>query len=484
MKPNCYRYAVAAAFLALTALPIASRASSHMDAAMTTLNPAENSTDIYAFVSMKGGVKYLTTAFALYPFEEPGIGPNRYNFDDKVLYQIHVATGANVAKGNPSLSYEFRFNTTFKNQNSFAPSYIAPVNMVDDAGQNLTQRYTVTKVDWKNYRRTLLFANNIVPPNNQGLVTRFYNQGDNGENRAKEGVAAANMLDRYTQATIYSNRLGYMVFCGQRDDGFYADVQSVFDLDPTFGGPNKPFDSQGGFNVHTIVLNIPLAELGGDQQSVGVWATTSRPFITVLRTDKPPINLIPWVQVGRQGNPLFCELFVGEKDKDKYNRQSPNRDAIDFAKYALTPQLAAVVGAPANLQTNRTDIAGIFIPDLIKVDLSTGPARLAGGKNPGAVPDDAGFSRLSIFGGDTLVSKIQPGFGNGTVSGGWPNGRRFGDDPVDIGVIALLSDLRVSPPQIFTGSNNIDRVTSNDIGYNKVFPYAATPLNGRNHGHH
>lgn len=72
----------------------------------------------------------------------------------------------------------------------------------------------------------------------------------------------------------------------------------------------------------------------------------------------------------------------------------------------------------------------------------------------------------------------------GAVPGGWPNGRRFGDDVVDIGLIAILSDLRVSPPKIFTGSNNLDRVTNNDIGYNKVFPYAATPLNGRNHAHH
>jgi hypothetical protein len=132
--------------------------------------------------------------------------------------------------------------------------------------------------------------------------------------------------------------------------------------------------------------------------------------------------------------------------------------------------------------TNRTDIAGIFIPDLIKVDLSTGPARLAGG---GAThptnPDDAGFSRLGIFGGDTLVSSVQPGFGSGTVPGGWPNGRRFGDDVVDIAVTALISDLRVSPP-IIRGPAG-DNLDSNDIAYNKVFPYAATPLNGRTHTH-
>jgi hypothetical protein len=138
-----------------------------------------------------------------------------------------------------------------------------------------------------------------------------------------------------------------------------------------------------------------------------------------------------------------------------------------------------LLGNPANLQTNRTDLAGIFIPDLIKVDLSTGPARLAGKPN---------FNRLGIFGGDTLTSTVQQGFGNGTIPGGWPNGRRFGDDVLGIAVVAIRSDLRTSPPKIFQGfdpaSFNIGGVIQNDIMYNAVFPYAATPHNGRNNKHH
>jgi len=188
--------------------------------------------------------------------------------------------------------------------------------------------------------------------------------------------------------------------------------------------------------------------------------------------------------VARQGNPLFNEGLVAVQDKDLYSRTSPEADSRLFKKYALNPELAAllnalVLGGDVAPTTNRTDIAGIFIPDLIKVDLSTDPARLAGG-GP-MTPDDSGFSRLSIFGGDTLKSRVQTGFGGGVVPGGWPNGRRFGDDVVDIAVTALISDLRVSPP-IIRGPAG-DNVDKNDIGYNKVFPYAATPLNGRNHTH-
>jgi hypothetical protein len=139
-------------------------------------------------------------------------------------------------------------------------------------------------------------------------------------------------------------------------------------------------------------------------------------------------------------------------------------------------------GTEVAATTDRRDIAGIFIPDLIKVDLSTDPARLAGGGPSSSLPNDPGFSRLGIFGNDVLVSRITSGFGDGAVPGGWPNGRRFGDDVVDIAVTALISDLRPSPP-VLNGPAG-DNVDSNDAVYNKVFPYAGTPFSGRNHPSH
>ncbi|HEY0456050.1 MAG TPA: DUF4331 domain-containing protein, partial [Verrucomicrobiae bacterium] len=431
------------------------------------------------------GAKYLTTALTVYPFEEPGVGPNKYNFDDNVLYEIHVATGDDVSKGRPTVSYQFEFKTSYKTKRTILQSFIGVIQDVDDAAQNLTQHYTVTKVDHHKDKKTVL-GEGVVPPNNQGIATPLYNQGDNGENPAKEGVATAADLDHYTsQAIAYLNK-GYLAFAGQRDDGFYGDIQAIFDL-LQLRGPGK--DAQGGFNIHAIVLNIPLDELGGASQIAGVYATTSRRKIHVLREDpSDDKNKEEYVQVGRQGNPLFCEAFVAIADKDRYNRSSPSDDKELFTKYALRPELAAllnaiVFGTTFAVETNRTDLAGIFIPDLIKIDLSTGPARLAGGgaANP-ANPDDQGFSRLSIFGGDVLISTIQAGFGNGTIPGGWPNGRRFGDDVIDIGVTAVISDLRSSPPVINGPAG--DFVDHNDMGYSKVFPYAATPQNGRTHGHH
>jgi hypothetical protein len=487
MKRMIYRTlpCIAAAGL-LCAAPDTALASSHMDAPLITLDDAANTTDVYAFVGVENGRKSLVTALGVYPFEEPGIGPNKYNFDDEVLYAIHVATGNDVAAGRPTYSYEFRFRTRYKNRKTILQSYLGVIKDVDDAAQNLTQTYTVTKVDHKSGYRTPL-GRGVVPPNNQGNATPFYNQGDNGENPAKDGVATYDELDRYTQQSIAELDGGYVAFAGQRDDGFYADIQSVFDL-LKLRNPGK--DSQGGFNLHLMALAIPVDDLGGDKQIAGVYATTSRRRFNILADGlykSEPFG--DWVQVARQGNPLFNEGLVAIEDKDLYSRTSPSADKILFRKYAENPELAKLLNLLVlepdipNIQTGRTDIAGIFIPDVIKVDLSTGAARLAGGgpKHP-TNPDDAGFSRLSIFGNDTLVSKVQQGFGNGVVPGGWPNGRRFGDDVVDIAVTALISDLR--PGSLVIRGPAGDNVDANDMAFNKVFPYESTPQNGRRHGHH
>ncbi len=477
-------------------------ASSHMDAPLITFDDAANTTDVYAFVDEDNGNKSLVVAFGVYPFEEPGIGPNKYNFDDNVLYQIHVALGDDVNRGRKTLSYQFRFKTVFQNVNTILQSYTGVIDKVDlldpDPSQNLIQTYTVTKVNYnadrvKRYGRRQVLGEGIVPPNNQGRATPLYNQDEFGDAPAKEGVATEAELDPYTADAIARWDNGYVAFAGQRDDGFYANIQAVFDLLAL--GPK--FDSQGGFNIHLMALKIPIRELGGDHQVVGVYATTSRRRITVLSTrpERHDDRIHGrWIQVGRQGNPLFNEALVAIVDKDLYSRTSPTRDWHLFRQYAKNPELAALLNLlvvpntdlnPA-VETNRSDIVGIYIPDLIKVDLSTAGVCLAGGgPDHPTNPDDDCFSRLSIFGGDVLQSKIQDPFQNGgLIPGGWPNGRRFGDDTLDIAVSAILSDLRTAPLDPAKIQVAGDGVDQNDMVFNKVFPYESTPQNGRVHGHH
>src|SRR5579859_3310205 len=274
---------VGAAIVSLTLVRSAAFASSHMDAPLIVLDPPANTTDVYAFVDQDdtNSPKNLVVALGVYPFEEPGIGPNKYNFDDNVLYQIHIALGSDVTAGLPTISYQFRFQTTFKNQNTILQSYLGVIQDVGDANQNLTQTYTVTKVDHraKGKKGITVLGTGVVPPNNEGIATPFYNQGDDGNNPAKEGVTNSASLDRYTAEAVTNLSGGYVAFAGQRDDGFYADVLSIFDL-LNLRNPGK--DTQAGFNIHLMALKLPVTELGNDQQVVGVYVTTSRQRTSIL----------------------------------------------------------------------------------------------------------------------------------------------------------------------------------------------------------
>jgi Domain of unknown function (DUF4331) len=162
------------------------------------------------------------------------------------------------------------------------------------------------------------------------------------------------------------------------------------------------------------------------------------------------------------GNPLFNEVLVALRDKDRYNRTLPPDDARNFKTYALNPEIARLLNLKFNLglaETGRTDLAAVFIPDVLRVDTTTGPVNLA---------DQPGFHRLGFIGGDTsTTAKGQ------ILSSGWPNGRRLGDDVVDIALAAVASG-----PTYGTVTVVGDNVNANDMPYNQVFPYAATPHAG------
>src|SRR5439155_2534965 len=205
------------------------------------------------------------------------------------------------------------------------------------------------------------------------------NRDDDGEQPATDGALTLAHLDRYTRQVITPLSSGYVSFAGQRHDVFYADIRAIIDL-LTIHDHGK--DNQGGFNIHLMALEIPVSQIGGDHQIVGVYATTSRQRVRVLRDDDnkdkdrdedrakdKERDKGPWVQVARQGNPLFNEGLVAIVDKDLYGRSSPETDGVLFRKYAENPELGALInafllggGAP-QIATGRTDIAAIYIPD-------------------------------------------------------------------------------------------------------------------------
>jgi hypothetical protein len=471
-------------------------AASHSDAPLIKQDPQANITDVYAFIGTKlgdSGTEVLNVVVQTRPFSEPGDGVIYDRFADDALYSIHIA---NPATGETVLRYDYRFSSVsggLKNDATIL-SYglgtgAGSIGAVGDGQQNYTQTYSVTRTQGGTSQT--LGTELLTPPPNVGVrVTPFYNDA-NGN--AVSGATTSAELDPYTSATVYELPTGETVFAGPREDGFYGDTPGIFDfLDPRIvdndedtsdglGQDGSGVDGFKGYNVLSYAIQIPLASLPSmpytapfaDLASplpavsaatgVGVYATASRQRLRILRTDRGPIGTGPWVQVNRMGNPLFNEVFVAQGDKDEYNRSSPTDDAR-FSAYAENPELAFLINAVFGvgiIPLDRSDLAAVYIPDVLRVDTTTGPVTLAG---------QSGFNRLGFIGSDTATAS-----GGRVMSSGWPNGRRLGDDVIDIALTALASG-----PDYSSVLPVGDNVAANDQVYHQVFPYAATPHAGPN----
>ena len=460
-------------------------AASHSDAPLIKQDPQANLTDVYAFVGTKYNnprEKVLNVVVHVRPFSEPGDGVMYERFADDARYSIHIA---DPLSGAELVRYDFKFSNInpqsppgLKNPNTIL-SYgngtaVGPINNVGDARQNFVQTYDVTKVVTKDDKRrrdpTTLVANDLLtpPPNVGARTTPAYNDA-NG--RAVSGATSFAALDRYTRQTVFGLGSGEAVFAGPREDGFFADTPGIFDLlDPRIlggglGQAGTGVDGFKGFNVLAYAIQIPLHQLPslpyqspffGPQTGVGVYASVS------VRASRSGSAIASRSAKGRSCRSIAWAIRCSTRcssalrDKDNYNRRTPTDDAA-FATYARNPELAGLLNTVfgTNFVTmNREDLVAIFIPDVLRVNTGTGPVRLAG---------QAGFSRLGFIGGDTT----------GGVSGGWPNGRRLGDDVVDIALTAIASG-----PSYSTITVVGDNINANDQVYHQVFPYSATPHAG------
>ncbi len=479
---------------AFTTTPSTSRASSHSDAPLIKLDPQANLTDVYAFIRTRPtGERALVVEVLVHPFSEPGDGVMYEAFSSDALYSIHITdpnTGAEAQRFDFQFSPVGAVGGNYKNTGTILRygrgTEIGPIQTVGDNRQNFSQTYTVSNL--LGTTRTVLNGSAplyCAPPNVGVQTTPLYNDA-NG--RAVSGAVNRAALDSYTKQTTYdlptaAVPTGYTVFCGPREDGFYADTPGIFDLlqsrildnngslSDGLGQDGGGVDGFKGFNVLHYGIVIPLTSLpsfaytGALQPAssgVGVYASVSRPRVTLRSATAADASSGPFVQVNRLGNPLFNEVLVALAGKDHYNRTSPTADAATFATYAQNPEIAVLINAVygTNFQTTgRADLQAVFIPDVIRVNTTTGATRTAG---------DPGFNRLSFIGGDTILN----GAGQ-AIPAGWPNGRRFGDDVVDIALTAVASG-----PSFTTITIVGDNAAANDQVYNRTFPYAATPHAG------
>jgi len=283
------------------------------------------------------------------------------------------------------------------------------------------------------------------------------------------------------------------VFVGQRKDSFVVNLGQVFDL-VNIAKPATEFDPNAeklgkddldDKNVTTIALEVPIACVTSSASPIiGAW-TTAAVHQTKTFNASPASGLYAgatgsggFVQVSRLSAPLVNELVIGLKDKDKFNASRPVDDAANFADYVTNPTLPALIeilfgGAGVKAPTNfpRNDLVAAFLTGVegLNKPPSVVPAEMMRLNTSIAAKPRGQQNRLGVIGGD---------------SAGFPNGRRPGDDVVDIelrvamGILCTLN-LGCTPAQAPSGGIHFtDGAYLDDSFFTNSFPYLKSPIPG------
>jgi hypothetical protein len=451
--------------------------SSHREAPEISKDPVADNTDVYAFVS-PDKPDTVTIIANFIPLQKPDGGPNFYEFGDDVLYEIHISNRGNARS---DVVYAFRFHTQIRNPNTFLYN-TGPISSITSPNWNRPQSYKVTRWERDGGAPVTLASNLTAPPVNIGP-------------RSTPNYAAT-----FTNAAIHDLGSGRKVFAGQRAEGFFVDLGSIFDL-----GTLRPFQNlhlipsaaavgvngTQGLNVHTIAIQVPKtdltrghkkpADVASPDSVIGVWATAKRQASKVWDAQTLSWNEYgAFHQVSRLGNPLFNEVIVPMASKDRWNHLPPDADS-QFANYVLHPELAGLLpvlypGVFPNLaayKKPRADLAAILL-----TGIPTGV--VPGFQNfTGAVQAD--MLRLNLAIPPTTTNPKPLGLVAGDAAG-FPNGRRVFDDVVTVEVraVAGITIPLVDPsfkPDAAAGAVQ-DGTSNTNAPYLSVFPYLGTPAGG------
>ncbi len=454
--------------------------SSHREAPAISKDPVADNTDSYAFVSPDRND--TVTLIANYiPLEAPAGGPNFFEFGDDVLYAIYVD---NDGDARPDVTYLFRFRTEVRNPNTFLYN-TGPITSLDSPNWNRRQFYSVT-VKGEEDDENVLAEHLASPPCNIG-------------------PRSTPNYPRLAAAAVHDLAGGKKVFAGQRREGFYVDLGSIFDL-----GVLRPFqtlhvipmpaapgvDATKNVNVHTIAIQVPKRELTRDGSTptdpqdprsvIGVWTAALRRKARIRDDEehddgeRHDVESGPWTQVSRLANPLFNEVIVPMSKKDRWNALPPSKDS-QFAQFVARPELAKLLPilyptAFPHLATYTKDRA-----DLLAILLTGIP--------PGIIPGFQNFTGTTQADMLRLNMAIPPSANpnlNGILGGdlaGFPNGRRVFDDTVTIeiraiaGVTIPLVD-KTFVPDAAAGLVTDTRTPDVAERYQPGFPYLGVPKDG------
>ena len=494
------------AAFAIIALAGTASASSHREAPFVTKNPKVDATDFYLFNSYQAGRSGFVTLIANYlPLQDSYGGPNYFSLDPEALYEIHVDNNADKVE---DMTFQFRFANTLTTGGVGATLAIGPTDggatpAVAVSFQNLgdaTQQANLSTIETfgvklvRGPRRTGAVTDVTASDGGATFTKPFDYNGRKsfGNTDGGDGNYAAYANGFIQTINIPGCAVPAKMFVGQRAEGFAANVGVIFDLVNAPAGvitnnanraavPN-PLQYK---NTTTLALEISATCLvAGAQTTIGAWTTASVRQARVINpsaTYKTPSREGgAWAQVSRLGMPLVNEVVIGIKDKDRFNSSEPKDDG-QFATYVTNPTLPKILqllfGTGAPTLFPRTDLVAVFLTGVTGVN-NTGNVceyqrlNTALAATPAATQNDLGAAACFVNGVLTLGNA-------GCDPAGFPNGRRPGDDVVDIALRVVMGYLYTN--DIDAPSRNTpfhDAVLQSHTQFDTTFPYLKTPNPG------
>ncbi|UTF60184.1 DUF4331 domain-containing protein [Gilvimarinus sp. DA14] len=511
-------------------LSLQTQASSHREAPNLTRMPTVDSADFYAFNSYEPGRGDYVTLIANYiPLQDAYGGPNYFAMDPAAVYSIHIDNDGDAVE---DITYQFRFSQHLPGDGEGVALNVGPegdtksiavplknvggISANDMSAANFSESYTLSVVAGDRRTGTSMMAQAA-----DGSGTDFAKPLDYIGNKtfgSMEGYAeyAHSFVH---EVSIPECDMNGRVFVGQRKDPFTVNLGKTFDLVnyvPVEGDSAPGAGDGGGFpggitqstenddlrwkNVTALAIEVPKSCVTGNGNGViGAWTTASLPQARILNPQadfaKPEVNGGALTQVSRLGSPLVNELVIGLKDKDTFSASEPKDDG-QFADYVTHPSLPELLNIlfkdPVN-QTLGTDIETLAPTNYPRMDLVT--AFLTGfeGVNQQATVTPSEMLRLNT-GIPATPAEEQSAFGvAGDDLAGFPNGRRPGDDVVDIALRVVMgrlcypipvagtdTDLGLCAPEDAAVGNVpfTDGAPLNASMMDMHFPYLANPIAG------
>lgn len=460
------RYALAAAITSVSAL---SFASSHREAPMIAGMPRLDATDLYMFRSYEEGREdYVTIIANYFPLQAAYGGPNYFDLETAGLYEIHIDNDGDSIE---DITFSFDFSTILAGVEVPVGGVDVPIPLInaggigpgagDTANVNSRQEYQLSVI--RGDRRT----------GEQELAVNA-DTSDSTFRKPVDYIGTKSIPDyaQYASSHIYPLSIpgcstAGKVFVGQRNEGFAVNLGQVFDLvnlNP-LGSEDAVANPIGDASVTSLALEVPISCLTEEDPVIGAWTTAS-----LNMGDQEPM------QVSRLGFPLVNEVVIGLPDKDKFNMSHPHNDA-QFVDYVQNPTL------PFLLELLFSDAGAVAPKNFPRADLIAAVTGVPGLNLPANIANDT-FPRSEMLRLNTSIAakpaaeQMNMGVLANDTSG-FPNGRRPGDDVVDIALRvmmgALIDDPEVAPNRTapFT-----DQTTVSATDFKTAFPYLNEPLPG------